>query len=207
MSRRHFLPFFSCPLQLSYVCLSGDCSCWWMNKILGNRGWFGTRGISKVPNRLGQPWPCVSVTVLQSGAEQSLLTLLRVFRFHHSARNDLVDALKGLSFHCFVLWTFSCIAGDCSTEGLRACAAGGVSSLEYQDRQEPLLDGKEVVSPTKTRNGNFALAWNVPLDSHDLTLSALESGLLCLQGTLYRMATWWAAVECHKRSHTVIILG
>lgn len=60
------------------------------------------------------------------------------------------------------------------TQGLHACAADEVSSLEYQDRQEPLLDGKELVSPTKTRNGNFALAWNVPLDSHDLALSALS---------------------------------
>lgn len=140
---------------------------------------------------LGQPWPCASVTVLQRRVEQFLLTLLRVLHIHHCARNDLVSTLKDLSFHCFVLWTFtSCIAGGCDSKGLHACAADEVSSLEYQNRQEPLLDGKELVSPTKTRNGNFTLAWNVPLDSHDLALSAVESRQLCLEVCNVLLTGW-----------------
>lgn len=76
------------------------------------------------------------------------------------------------------------------SKGLHAWAVDEVSSLEYQDRQEPLLDGKELVSPTKTRNGNFALAWNVLLDSHDLALSALESRQLCLQVCKVLLTGW-----------------
>jgi len=130
------------------------------------------------------------VTVLQRRVEQFLLTLLRVLRIHHCARNDLVNTLKDLSLFCplDIRFLYCRRLGD--LKGLHACVAGEVSSLEYQDRQEPLLDGKELASPTKTRNGSFALAWNVLLDRHDLALSALESRQLCLQVCKVLLTGW-----------------
>lgn len=87
-----------------------------------------------------------------------------------------------------------------------ACLSGGWGKQSGISGQTRALAGWQGAGVTrkKTRNGNFTLARNVLLDSHDLTLSALQSRQLfaSLQGTLSRMSAWWAAAECHRHTNT-----